>query len=83
MRKLKNWLDAYMIFTERIEPPDGFNQWSGLWALATALNRKVWIPFDFYTVYPNLFTVLVGPPASRKTTAAVIAKNLCKKAGYT
>ncbi len=76
MRQLANWLEAYQQYTHRIEPPAVFNLWSGLWALSAAIGRKAWLDFGHFQIYPNLFVVLTGPPASRKTTSAVIANRL-------
>ena len=76
MRRLTNWLDSYVRYTKMSEAPHAFHLWSGLWALSAAVSRKAWMDFGFFTLYPNLFVVLTGPPASRKTTAALIANRL-------
>lgn len=79
MRKCPNWLDTYMDYTEHTEPPDSYHQWCSLSILAACLRRQVWINMGFFNVYPNMYTVLVGPPATRKNTAINIAVNLALK----
>lgn len=48
-------------------------------ALSSIVSRKVWLPQGYYNVYANLYIVLVGPPASRKTTAMSICKKLLRE----
>jgi uncharacterized protein DUF3987 len=68
-RKAWDWLDAYVDFTKDFEPPQVFNKWCGLVALATALGRKVWLEEANTKIYPNLFVVLVASSGVGKTTA--------------
>ena len=58
-----------------------FHQWCGLSAIAGAVRRNVFIDFDHYVYFPNMYVVLVGPPASRKTTAMNFAKHTLKQVG--
>jgi hypothetical protein len=55
-----------MEYTENIKSPDIFRRWSGIATLAGALERRVWARTDRGPTYPNLFTLLVGPPATGK-----------------
>lgn len=75
-RQLSDWLEYYLQFTQGSEPPTQYHLWSGISAIASCLQRKCWTDWGLrgYT-YPNLYTVLVGPPAGRKGTAMKIAKN--------
>lgn len=69
-RKLPNWLDAFMLYTENTEPPESFRLWTGISVIAAALQRKVRVNWGTsLTFYPNLFIVLVGPSATGKGTA--------------
>jgi len=77
-RQLSDWLEYYMKYTQRTEPPELYHLWSGLTALSSALRRKCycnWGQLRGY-VYPNLFVSLVGPPGGRKGTAMKIAKSI-------
>lgn len=68
-RQLPNWLDAYMEYTDNSEPPELFRQWVGISVLAAAMQRKCYLSWGMLTFYPNLYIILVGPPATRKGTA--------------
>jgi hypothetical protein len=77
-RQLSDWLEYYMKYTQRTEPPELYHLWSGLTAVSSALRRKCycnWGALRGY-VYPNLFVSLVGPPGGRKGTAMKIAKSI-------
>ena len=75
-RQLSDWLEYYMKYTQRTEPPELYHLWSGLTALSSALRRKCYCNWGALRgfVYPNLFVSLVGPPGGRKGTAMKIAK---------
>jgi len=80
-RQLDDWLENYMRFTQRTEPPTLYHLWSGIVAISSALRRKCycnWGALRGY-VYPNLFVALVGPPGGRKGTAMKIAKTMVQK----
>jgi hypothetical protein len=44
--------------------------------VAAALGRRVWFPWDNGPLYTNLFTILVGKPGDRKTSATKSAAKL-------
>ena len=44
-----------------------FSKWGAIATIAGALERKVWCETGIGKLYPNLYTLLVGPPASGKT----------------
>lgn len=68
-RLLKSWLDSYLELTQNTEPPKLFRLWTAISVIAAALQRKCKISRGFQTFYPNMYIVLLGPPASRKGTA--------------
>lgn len=75
-RQLSDWLENYMRYTQRSEPPELYHLWSGLTAISSALRRKCYCNWGALRglVYPNIFVALVGPPGGRKGTAMKIAK---------
>lgn len=76
-RQLSDWLEYYMKYTQRTEPPELYHLWSGLAAISSALRRKCYCNWGALRgfVYPNVFISLVGPPGGRKGTAMKIAKS--------
>lgn len=68
-RELPSWIDYFMEYTSDIQSPDSFRRWSGIVAVAGAIERKVWLLSQGSPIYPNLYVFLVGPPGSGKTRA--------------
>jgi hypothetical protein len=46
-----------------------FRRWAGVATIAAVLERKVWLRAFNRTLYPNLYTLLVGGPGVGKTDA--------------
>lgn len=69
-RKLSDWIDAFLRYTENTEPPEMFRKWTAISVIAAVLQRKCRVEWGTsLTWYPNLYIVLVGPSASGKGTA--------------
>ena len=68
-RKLNDWLDSFLEFSENTEPKRSFRLWSGISCIASMLQRKVNLPWGHFSIFPNLYIVLVGPSGARKGTA--------------
>lgn len=69
-----SFIHQYVKYTQEQESPLSFHMWSALTVLGVALGRKCFIDRGFYTIYPNLFTVLVaGSALCRKSTAINLA----------
>ena len=49
--------------------------------MAAVLQRKCWVKWGRLTFYPNLYIVLIGPPAARKGTAMEEGRNLLDRMG--
>ena len=58
-----------MKYTDGVPSPDIFRLWSGITAISGALERRVWVETSRSVLFPNLFTLLVAPPAVGKTQA--------------
>lgn len=70
-RKLRNWYAAYNEFTEDTESPLSFHIGTAAWTLAGALQRKVWLEFGHWNIFPNVYIVLVAPAGKARKTAAI------------
>ena len=75
-RKLESWLKGLLSYVEDTESPRQFWEWAGISTIASALQRKVWLPFGIETYYPNLYLLIVGPPASRKNLPIRFSKDI-------
>jgi len=72
-RKLESWTDAFNEYMEGKGSPKLFTQWAGIFTVAAALERKVWIRTGKGVLYPNLYVIKVGPPGAGKTLATSVA----------
>jgi hypothetical protein len=69
-----------MALTDDSEPPILFRKWVAISTVASALQRKIKFELGLsITVYPNLYIVLVGPPATGKGTAMGFAEDIINK----
>lgn len=81
MRKLGDWLESYLVYTEKQESPEKLHFWIGLSALSAALKRQVWMNRGYYKLYPNTYVLLVAESAMlRKSTAMDIGIKLVRDA---
>lgn len=71
MRKLKDWLEAYLEFTQPTEAPDVFHFWVGVGTIAAALRRKVYINQVYFEWTPNFYICLVAPPGVATKSSAI------------
>lgn len=68
-RRAGDWIESFLAFTSRINSPEIFRTWCAISALAGALQRRVWLSSQQGVLYPNLYVLLVAPPAVGKTEA--------------
>jgi len=78
-RRLNDWLESYIQYCSGHEAPTIFHQWTGLSILSGAVRRNVWVDRGYYTLYPNLYVILVATSGRlRKSAATGIGQNLLK-----
>ena len=75
-------ITSYLQYTKDTEPPAIFHRWSMLTCVAAYLSRDIHINHGHFTIYPNLYTLLIGSAGSRKSSAINIAKGLLKQSGF-
>ena len=80
-RTTKDWLEGYLQYTENTEPSREYRQWVGISTIASALQRKCWLEWGTLTFFPNMYIILVGPPAARKGTAMKDGKGFLQGLG--
>ena len=59
-RHHKDWIEAFLKYTERSESPIIYRRWVAVSVIASLLQRKCFIEWE-KTKYPNMYIVLVGP----------------------
>jgi len=80
-RRLKNWIESYLDYTENTNPRESFRTWVAISAIASVLQRKVYLEWGSECWYPNFYIILTGPPAAGKGTAMKPARKLLDMKG--
>ena len=78
---MESWIDKFVRYTDNSEPPILYRKWVAVSTVAAALQRKVFLEWGTYKLYPNMYIVLVGPPAARKGTAMSPGSKLLRRLG--
>jgi hypothetical protein len=74
-----SYLDDYSKLNEGTEIPGLFAVWSGISSISCVLGRHIWIDMGTYTIFPNLYVILVASSGRcRKSTAISVAKRLLR-----
>jgi hypothetical protein len=66
-----SFIKEYVEHTENQESPAIFHTWVALTMLSAALHRRCWLDRGFTKLYPNVYTILVGPSGRQKKTTAI------------
>ena len=70
------FLLSYLKYAENTESPDLFHIWSALTCISAAMQRHLYLEAGIGNVYGNMYTLLVGPPGTRKSSAIGFASDL-------
>lgn len=77
-----NFMQKYRVYTQGTESDPRYHVWTAISLVASKLGRNVYHTFGHQTIYPNLYVLLVGVPASRKSTAITTGRELLTGSGY-
>ena len=78
--KIRNpFLRTYLQYVEHTEAPRIMHIWAALTTASACLGRHCYFTFGVGNIYPNLYTLLVGPPATKKSTAISLASQLAQE----
>lgn len=69
IRQSPCWIESFLEKTAELPSPRLFRKWAAISTVAGALERKVWLRSSRMILYPNLYVLLVGPPAVGKTVS--------------
>lgn len=79
----EDFFSLYLEYTQKTECPTFFHRWTAITALGAYLGRQIYFRHGHFTLYPNLYTMLIGSPGTKKSSAIKIGAKLLKQAGYT
>ena len=60
-------LEKWRFYLEDLESPDLYLDWGFYFLISSCLQRRIWTSQGINAIYPNLFMLLVGPPACGKS----------------
>lgn len=78
----EDFFSLYLQFTAKTECPTFFHRWTAVTSLGAYLGRQVHFEFGHFSLHPNLYTMLIGSPGTKKSSAIKIGAKLLKTAGY-
>ena len=80
IKNLSNpFLKDYMQYVEHTEAPRIMHLWAAITTASACLGRHSFFSFGIGDTYPNLYTLLVGPPATKKSTTVTLATKLAQE----
>lgn len=82
MADKENLFDLYFRYVADTEPPLIYHRWSLITATAAFLGRQFYLPFGTSKLYPNMYTMLIGNPGTRKSSAIKGVARTLASAGY-
>lgn len=77
--KMPDFIETYVQETAKVPSPEIYRLWSAITCVSGVLERKAWTMGSAGQIFPNLFTILVGPPASGKDNAIRPIRELWSK----
>jgi len=77
-----DFIKTYLEYTRETECPTFFHRWTAVTSLAAYLGRQVYFNHGHFTLYPNMYTMLIGSPGTKKSSGIKIGAKLLKQAGY-
>lgn len=79
-RKLSNWILAYSDgINDFTEAPTAYCIWAAISVVGAVLKKNVWRKRGVYTIFPNQYIVLTGPPGIGKGEAIHPVYNIAKE----
>ena len=71
-----DWIDTFVSYSEGIPSPEIFRLWVAISIVGGAMERRCWMKSARGVLYPNMFILLVAPPAVGKTQAISLAMEI-------
>jgi Protein of unknown function (DUF3987) len=79
----EDFFSHYLQYTSNAEPPAIFNRWALITGIGAFLGRQYYFEHGHFTLYPNIYAMLIGSSGTRKSSAIKLMRKLLIQAGYT
>jgi len=77
-----DFFQDYLAYTEDTESPRIYHRWCAIAATGAMLGRNIYIRHGHSRYFPNIYCMLIGEAAARKSTTIKIVRRLMTTAGY-
>lgn len=78
---MTDWINDFLDWVSEEEPPYMYKLWTAISTLASVLQRKCYVNIGSRRWYPNFYVILIGNPASRKSTSIEYSTELLSHVG--
>lgn len=72
------FLDDAKFYNSGNECPEEFVEWSALTVISAIAGRKLWVQHGEFSLFPNIYVILVAEAAGGKSTARNFAKKMVR-----
>jgi hypothetical protein len=79
---MQDFFSSYLHYVRNTEPPAFFHRWSMIASVGALLERNYYFEHGHFSIYPNIYCMLIGVPGTRKSTAIKLAVKTLKTSGY-
>ena len=76
-----NFFSSYLEYNKGNEVNPAYHLWTAHSVLSSCVSRHVWLDLGYFTIYPNLYVVLLGPAGNGKSTALSSGYRMCEQIG--
>ncbi len=81
-REEGDYMSTYLAYTSQTESPTFYHRWCALSSLAAWIGRDIYFPWGTGKIHCNMYVMIVGLSAARKSTAIKMSTKMLKQAGY-
>jgi len=78
-----DFFSTYFSYVGDTESPAIFHRWSAISSVGAFLGRDYGLNHGHFTLYPNIYSMLIGSPGTRKSTSIKLMKSLLMQSGFT
>lgn len=77
-----DFFSSYLEYTDNTESPKIFHRWAAIAGIGAFLGRQYYFQHGHFTIYPNVYSMLIGSPGTRKSTAIKLMRKILVETGY-
>ena len=79
----EDFISSYMRYTDATEVPGWYSRWAAICGVGALLSRNYYFEHGHFKVNPNMYTMLIGEPGTKKSTAIKTIKKILRLVDYT